>query len=151
MLAFSWLADTVIFVSPQRIHWSQTVFGLGPSFFLFFVTVQKKEFCKLTIFLQSAVIFSITYKGGVNYGNDQNLPHTKLGHMPARRQDLAVGGPKTRRGAHIFKIQCWMYVAIKGPNVKWGGTDFKWGTGHHWPPRWRRPWTYGWTIQNASF
>jgi len=24
-----------------------------------------------------------------------------------------------------------MYAATGGPNVKWGGTDFKWGTGHH--------------------
>ena len=59
----------------------------------------------------------------------------------ARRQDLAAGGgqkpeegaknqkegPKTRRGGHIFKIQYWMYVATGGPNVKWGGTHFKWG------------------------
>jgi len=27
-----------------------------------------------------------------------------------------------------------MYVATRGENVKWGGTDFKWGCGHHWPP-----------------
>jgi len=27
-----------------------------------------------------------------------------------------------------------MYVATGEPNVKWGGTDFKWGAGHHWPP-----------------
>ena len=23
-----------------------------------------------------------------------------------------------------------MYAATRGPNVKWGGTDFKWGAGH---------------------
>jgi len=27
-----------------------------------------------------------------------------------------------------------MYAATGGPNVKWRGTDFKWGAGHHWPP-----------------
>jgi len=27
-----------------------------------------------------------------------------------------------------------MYVATKGPKVKWGGTDFKWGAGHHCSP-----------------
>jgi len=27
-----------------------------------------------------------------------------------------------------------MYAATRGPNVKRGGTDFKWGAGHHWPP-----------------
>jgi len=64
----------------------------------------------------------------------------------ARRQDLAAGGaknkmegPKTRRGRYIFQIQYWMYAATGRPNVKWEGTDFKWGAGHHWPPRWRRP------------
>jgi len=31
-------------------------------------------------------------------------------------------------------------LAATGPNEKWGGTDFKWGFGHHWAPRWRRPW-----------
>ena len=52
----------------------------------------------------------------------------------AGRQNLAAGGPKTRRrgqkpegGGHIFKIQYWMYAATGRPNVKWGGTDFKWG------------------------
>jgi len=24
-----------------------------------------------------------------------------------------------------------MYAATDGPNVKWGGTDFKWGSWHH--------------------
>jgi len=49
----------------------------------------------------------------------------------ARRQDLAAGGAKNRRrgrkGGHIFKMQCWMYAATGGPNVKWGDTDFKCG------------------------
>jgi len=27
-----------------------------------------------------------------------------------------------------------MYAATGGTNVKWGGTDFKWDAGHHWPP-----------------
>ena len=27
-----------------------------------------------------------------------------------------------------------MYAATGGQNVKWGGTDFKWGVGHHCPP-----------------
>ena len=69
--------------------------------------------------------------------------------LQARPQDLAAGGgknqegPKTRRWGHIFKIQYWMCAATGGPNVKWGGTDFKWGAGHHWPPRWRRPWLFG--------
>ena len=30
-------------------------------------------------------------------------------------------------GGPILKIQYWMYAATEGPNVKWGGTDFKWG------------------------
>jgi len=60
--------------------------------------------------------------------------------MQARRQDLAAGGAKTRRrgrkpeGGHIFQIQYWKYAATGGLNVKWGGTDFKWGAEHHRPP-----------------
>jgi len=27
-----------------------------------------------------------------------------------------------------------MYAATEGPNVKWGGTDFKWGPGTTGPP-----------------
>jgi len=37
-------------------------------------------------------------------------------------------------GGHIFKIQYWMYVATKGPNVKWGGPDLKWEPGTLAPP-----------------
>ena len=48
-------------------------------------------------------------------------------------------GPKARRGEHIFKILCWMYAVTREPSVKWGGTDFKWASGDHWHPRWRRP------------
>jgi len=36
------------------------------------------------------------------------------------------GAKITTRG-HILKLQCWMYAATGGPNVKWGG-------GHHCPP-----------------
>ena len=42
-----------------------------------------------------------------------------------------------------------MYVASGGPNVKWEGTDFKWGDGHHWSPRWRRPWPPNWFGDRA--
>jgi len=63
--------------------------------------------------------------------------------MQARRQDLAAGGAKSQKGGHISKIQGWMYVATWGQNLKWGGTDFKWGAGHHWPPRWRQPCFHG--------
>ena len=37
-------------------------------------------------------------------------------------------GPKTWGGGHIFKILCWMYAATGGSYVKWGSTDFKWGS-----------------------
>jgi len=37
-------------------------------------------------------------------------------------------------GLYGHSVQYWMYVATGGPNVKWGGTDFKWGARHHWPP-----------------
>ena len=44
------------------------------------------------------------------------------------------GGPKTRRGGHIFKIQYWMYAATGGPNMKWGAPISNGGTGRHCPP-----------------
>jgi len=50
------------------------------------------------------------------------------------------GGAKNQKEWHIFKIQYWMYVAIEGLNVKWGGTIFKWGGQGTTAPRWRRPW-----------
>jgi len=59
-----------------------------------------------------------------------------------RRQNVAAGGdknenegPKNRKGGHIFKMQYWMYAATGRPNVKWGGTDFKWGGRTPLPPR----------------
>ena len=45
----------------------------------------------------------------------------------ARRRNLAAGGAKNQKGGHISKIQYWMYVLTGGLNVKWRGTDFKWG------------------------
>jgi len=72
-----------------------------------------------------------------------------LGELQARRQDLAAGGAKNQKGSHIFKILYWMYAATRGPNVKWGVTDFKWGgraplapplvTARELPP-WLRAW-----------
>ena len=53
----------------------------------------------------------------------QPVPSPGLAEGRAKNQKE---GPKTRRGCHTFKIQYWMYVATGGPNVKWGGTDFKW-------------------------
>jgi len=61
-------------------------------------------------------------------------------YLQARRQDLAAGGPKTRKrvknqkGRLHFKIQCRMYAATGGPNVKWGAPISYGGAGHHWPP-----------------
>ena len=46
----------------------------------------------------------------------------------ARRQDLATEVSKNQKGGHIFKIPYYMYAATEGPNVKWGGTDIKWGS-----------------------
>jgi len=45
---------------------------------------------------------------------------------PGRIQGVSEGGgPKPEEG-YIFKTQYWRYAATGGPNVKWGGTDFKW-------------------------
>jgi len=75
------------------------------------------------------------------------------GLSQARRQDLAAKEAKNQKEGHIFKIWYWTYAATEGPNVKWGGTDFKWegraplasplatalGSAHQ-CSQWRRDW-----------
>ena len=61
-------------------------------------------------------------------------------------QSQGLAGPSpgfSSRGGHILKILYWMYGATRGPNVKWGAQISNGGAGHHWPPRWRRPWGLG--------
>jgi len=36
-------------------------------------------------------------------------------------------GPKSRSGGHIFEITVMDMCSNRGPKMKWGGTDFKWG------------------------
>jgi len=55
-----------------------------------------------------------------------------LGYWQARRQDIAAGGgqkpeggAKNQKRGHIFKMQCWMYAATGGPNVKLGSPEVK--------------------------
>ena len=48
-------------------------------------------------------------------------------------------GPKTRRGAHIFKIPYWMYGVTRGQTWN-GGHRFQMGVRAALAPRWRRPW-----------
>ena len=38
-----------------------------------------------------------------------------------RRQDLAAGGAKNQKGAHIFKMRYWMYGATRGQT--WNGRN----------------------------
>jgi len=57
-----------------------------------------------------------------------------FGFRPGPSPDLAAGGPKTRRrggknqkgGPHFYNTVLDV-CSNWGPNVKWGGTDFKWG------------------------
>ena len=84
--------------------------------------------------LQSKIIWSADCSSALQmYLGASSMPQWYR-HAQARRQDVAAGGAKNQKGGHIFKIQYWMYEETGGPNVKWGGTDFKWGAGHHWPP-----------------
>jgi len=53
------------------------------------------------------------------------------------RRGQKPGGAKTRSGGHLLKMQYWMYEATGGPNMKWGGTHFKWGDRATPAPRWR--------------
>jgi len=76
---------------------------------------------------------------GVHYGALPPLPFERGGnggtgalpYQQARSQDLVAGGaknqkegPKTRRGAHNFKIQFWMYAATGGQMLN-GGHRFQ--------------------------
>jgi len=65
----------------------------------------------------------------------------------AHRQDLAAGGPKTRRGGAHLKNTVLDVCSNRGAKREMGGTDFKWGAGHYWPLRWRRPWE--WDIKKC--
>jgi len=63
-------------------------------------------------------------------GRQVNKRQAAAGPLPefsSRGAKNQKEGPKTRRRGHILKILCWIYAATRGPNVKWGGTDFKRG------------------------
>jgi len=90
---------------------------------------------KYTLFLTSQYDVILTF--GVGLAKFAADPSPGCSSRGAKNQKE---GPKNRRGGHIFKIQYWMYAATGGPNLKWWSTDFKWGAGHHRPPRWRRTW-----------
>ena len=71
-------------------------------------------------------------------GNSGKNKSRKCGQ--ARRQDLAAGGaknqqegPKAKRGATFLK--CSIGCMQQPVGQTWNG-----GAGHHWLPRWRRPW-----------
>jgi len=80
-----------------------------------------------------------------------NVPHAifleKISHFwkrascraQARRQDLAAGGGKNQIEGPHFLNTVLDVCSNRGPNVKWGGTDFKWwGRAPLPPPRWRQ-------------
>jgi len=69
-----------------------------------------------------------------------------INYQQARRPDLAAGEdknqkkePKTRRGGAHFKNTVLDACSNQGANLEMGETDFKWWSGHHCLPRWRRP------------
>jgi len=63
--------------------------------------------------------------------------YTKIRFLNEPLSDSPALSPGfSTRGGNLFKIQYWMCAVTGEPNVKWGGTDFKWGAGHHWLPRW---------------
>jgi len=116
------------------------------------VTKTINIFLHISVFWKNDKSFQWYWSSCMQPHPYQNFHWYPLTSSQARRQDLAAGGPKTRRrgqkleggaknqkGGHIFKIHYWMYVATRGPNVKWGGTDFKLGGRAPLPPRWRRP------------
>ena len=89
-------------------------------------------------FLNDAGRLSAPLEGSIS-------PIGRQARRQARRQDLAAGGgqkpggtKKQKVGPH-FKNTVLDVCSNWGAKREMGGTDFKWGTGHHWPPRWRRP------------
>ena len=57
-----------------------------------------------------------------------------------RCQDFAAWRPKPQGGPHFLNTVLDIR-RNRGPNMKWRAHILKGGTGgHHWPPRWRRPW-----------
>jgi len=70
-----------------------------------------------------------------------------LGQQQARRQDFAAGeGPKARRGQKPEGEATFLKYSIDVCSNRWakcemGAPISNGGTGHHWPPRWWRPWT----------
>ena len=73
------------------------------------------------------------------------LKRFQLIYLQARRQDLAVGGPKTKKrgqkpeGGPIFSNTVLDVCSNRGAKREMGGTDFKWGDRAPLPPPWRRP------------
>ena len=61
-------------------------------------------------------------------------------HSSGPSPGFSSRGAKNQKGGHILKIHYWIHVATGGPNVKWGAPISNGVAGHHWPPRWRRPW-----------
>jgi len=55
-------------------------------------------------------------------------------HDQARRQDLVAGGPKTRRGGHILKMQYGMYAATGGQTLNGVAPISNGGLGTTGPP-----------------
>jgi len=49
----------------------------------------------------------------------------------ARRQDLAAGGGQKPEGGLHFKNTVLDVCSNQGAKREMGGTDFKWGAGHH--------------------
>jgi len=68
-----------------------------------------------------------------------------VSYRQARRQNLAAGGPKTRRGqkpeeeATFLKYSIGCMQQPVGQTWNWGAPISNGGDGHHCPPRWRRP------------
>jgi len=55
-----------------------------------------------------------------------------------------IKGAKTTPGV-TFLNTILDVCSNRGTKHEMGGTDYKWGVGHHWSPCWRRFW-WGWLL-----
>ena len=56
------------------------------------------------------------------------------------------GAKNYKEGSNFFNTRLDV-CSNRGSNIKWGNR-FEWGAGHHWSPRWRRPWA--WVSQTCA-
>jgi len=85
-------------------------------------------------FPEKVINNTVFFRAKFGYVRFQEVSARKLYTAQARRQDIAPGGAKNQKGRPHFKNTVLDVGSNQGAKREWGGTDFKWGAEHHWPP-----------------